>query len=71
MENRSRWIRLAAILGVVAMVVVIIFQNREPVETRLLLAKIIMPRAALLATTAGLGFVAGLLAARHFRRKET
>jgi len=40
---------------------VVIFQNTEPVETRLLFMKITMPRAGLLAMTLLIGIVSGIL----------
>ena len=60
--------------GVIAvLLIIVIVQNREPVETRLLLATVQMPRAMLLAVTFLLGATVGFLAASYIaarRRKE-
>ena len=60
-KNRVR-IAVAVVLVILAVIVVI--QNTEPVETRLLFASVTMPRAMLLAGTAGLGFLSGWLFGR-------
>ena len=57
-----------AVLGLLACIVV--FQNTDSVETRLLFATIAMPRAVLLAITFLLGLVSGLLVAFLRRRKR-
>lgn len=48
-------VALAILIGIV------IFQNTEPVETRILFMKITMPRAGLLAVTLLIGVVLGFL----------
>jgi uncharacterized integral membrane protein len=53
---------LAALLAVI-----IILQNTQSVETRILFAKVAMPRAVLLITTTAIGFLLGL-AFGSFRR---
>lgn len=58
--NRLKLIT-AAILTILLLIVVA--QNTEPVETRFLFATLTMPRAALLAITGAIGFAVGLLAA--------
>ena len=50
---------VAAFLAIV--IGIIILQNTEPVETRLLFMSITMPRAALLAMTLLIGVAAGIL----------
>ncbi len=49
----------ALVLAVVA--IVVILQNTEPVETRLLFMTVTMPRAVLLMLTTLVGFALGLL----------
>ena len=58
------WIsRAKIVVAAIAIVLlaIVILQNTEAVETRLLFAKITMPRAALLLVIAAIGFAAGLL----------
>lgn len=57
-------------IGIVVLLIltgIIILQNTESVETKLLFITITMPRALLLLTTAAFGFIIGLFAS--FRRK--
>jgi uncharacterized integral membrane protein len=54
-----------ALLGVV-----IILQNTEPVETKLLFLSITMPRAVLLMGTTLIGFALGVLVSLFFKRKD-
>lgn len=54
---------IAAIL-----IIIVVLQNSEPVETRLLFASVTMPRAALLVGTAAAGFLSGWLFARFRSR---
>ena len=58
-------IAVLAILGVI-----IILQNTEQVETRILFLSITMPRAILLMGTTLIGFALGVLVALFFPRKE-
>ena len=53
--------RLIVITAAVVVTLILVFQNTEPVETQILFAEVRMPRAFLLAITAGIGFVAGWL----------
>lgn len=58
----SKWkIILAAVLTI--LLLILILQNRDPVETKFLLASVTMPRAALLMVTGLIGFAIGLLVA--------
>lgn len=57
-----------ALIAVV--LIVIIFQNLEPVSTRLLFATVKMPRAALLFLTAAAGFALGLFARFTFFNRK-
>jgi len=59
---------LAAVLAIVLFVVIL--QNTETVETRLLFVSIAMPRAALLFLMVLIGFVIGLLTAFGFSRRS-
>ena len=65
--NRFKMISIAilTILGVI-----IILQNTEPVETKLLFLSIVMPRAILLMGTTLIGFALGILVSFFFQRKE-
>lgn len=65
--NRTKMtgIAILAILGVI-----IILQNTEPVETRLLFFSLAIPRAILLMATTLIGFALGLLVSFLFQRKE-
>jgi uncharacterized integral membrane protein len=50
--------------------VILVFQNRDPVETHLLWATVEMPRAVLLLATFLLGVIVGLLAAFMWKRQK-
>lgn len=73
-ETRSnpglvRKIQLSAIaLGAIAMLIVI-FQNTAPVETKILLLSVEMPRALLLFVTLVIGFALGVLTSLSVVRK--
>jgi len=54
--------KIIAIAVVSLLVLIVILQNTESVETKLLFVKITMPRAFLLMLTFLFGFIAGLLA---------
>ena len=55
---------ILALLGII-----IILQNTEPVETKLLFFSITMPRAILLMGTTFIGFALGVLVSLFFKRK--
>ena len=56
----------AVIIGVVALIVVIVvLQNTQPVETKLLFVTMTLPNAALLFGTLIIGFTIGVLTAGH------
>ncbi len=57
-------IAILALLGVI-----IILQNTEPVETKLLFLSITMPRAILLMGTTLIGFALGVLVSFYFQRR--
>jgi uncharacterized integral membrane protein len=54
-------IKLGIALVLVIVMAVLVFQNRDPVQTKLLFATLTMPHAILLFLTAAVGFVIGSL----------
>lgn len=58
----------AAVLALIALIIVV--QNTEPVETRLLFVTLTMPRAFLLMGTTIIGFILGVLWSVRFARKS-
>ncbi len=60
-------IAVAAVVAILA--IIVIFQNTEVVETRLLFITVSMPRALLLIVTLLLGVLLGLMTAVRIRRK--
>ncbi|RMH28313.1 MAG: DUF1049 domain-containing protein [Planctomycetota bacterium] len=54
-------LKIAAVVLSLVIVAIVIFQNTEQVQTKILFMTIAMPRAVLLFITAALGFGAGLL----------
>ena len=57
-------------IGILALLgVIIILQNTEPVETKLLFLSITMPRAILLMVTTLIGFALGVLVSFYFQRQ--
>ncbi|MFH1007932.1 MAG: LapA family protein [Candidatus Latescibacterota bacterium] len=54
-------VKLIVVSVLAALGIVIVLQNTEVVETKVLFATVIMPRAFLLLTTTILGFVLGVL----------
>jgi lipopolysaccharide assembly protein A len=56
----------AVVIGVIALIVVIVvLQNTQPVETKLLFITMTLPNAALLFGTLIIGFTIGVLTAGH------
>ena len=55
--------KLIAALVLAVLVIIVVLQNTQPVETKILLMTIEMPRAALLATTMLIGMAVGMLIA--------
>ncbi|MFH1007937.1 MAG: lipopolysaccharide assembly protein LapA domain-containing protein [Candidatus Latescibacterota bacterium] len=53
--------KLIVVSVLAAVGIVIVLQNTEVVETKVLFATVVMPRAFLLLTTTVLGFVLGML----------
>jgi len=60
-------LKTVVISAVVLLVVIVVLQNTEPVDTRVLFATLSMPRAVLLFVTFATGFVIGLLARDRVR----
>ena len=54
-------LRLVVVLLIGFALIVFVYQNRAPVETRFLMWHATMPRAAALLLTAAVSFIAGLL----------
>ena len=63
-------LKLIAIAILALLGVIIILQNTEPVETKLLFGSIIMPRAILLMGTTLIGFALGVLVSFFIKRKD-
>ena len=68
MKSRIKII-VAAVLAV--MVIIVVLQNTQAVETRILFATISMPRALLLFVTFGIGFITGIVTASHLLQRRT
>ena len=64
----SRW-KLLAVAIVAILAIIVVAQNTQAVETKLLFATVIMPRAILLLIALLVGFVLGVLAAARISRK--
>ena len=64
----SRW-KLIAIVIIAVAAIIVVAQNTQVVETRLLFMTVTMPRAILLLITLLVGFVLGMLAAGRMSRK--
>lgn len=63
-------LKLIAIAILTLLGVIIILQNTEPVETKLLFGSITMPRAILLMGTTLIGFALGVLVSFFIKRKD-
>ena len=61
--------KLITAIVIAVLVVVLLLQNTDPVETRLIFMSVKMPRAMLLLVTFLLGFVAGSAVSKGFRKK--
>lgn len=62
--------KLVSIAVLVILGVIIILQNTQPIETRILFMTITMPRAILLMGTTLIGFALGVLVSFLFQKKE-
>ena len=63
-------LRLYVAIALAVLAIVLILQNLEPVETRLLFVTMVMPRAALLAVTMLIGIATGVLLSLGYTRKS-
>jgi len=62
-------IRIVIAIVVAILAVIVVLQNTQAVETKLLLVTITMPRAVLLFVTLLVGFALGLITATWFSRR--
>ena len=67
MASRAR-IVIAIVIAV--MIIVVVWQNKRTVETKLLLVTITMPRAVLLFVTLLVGFALGLITTTWLSRRQ-
>jgi putative membrane protein len=70
MEQAMNRFKMISIAVLTLLGIIIILQNTEQVETRLLFLSITMPRAILLMGTTMIGFSLGILVSLFFKRKE-
>lgn len=63
-------LQLIAALVLAVLVVVVVLQNTDAVETRLLFVTVTMPRAVLLFSTGLIGFALGILTSLVWMRKQ-
>jgi len=70
MEQDMKRFKLISIAILTLLGIIIILQNTEQVETRLLFLSITMPRAILLMGTTLIGFALGILISLFFQRKD-
>jgi len=66
-----RKVKLIAIVVVSILTIIILGQNTEPVQARVLFVSVQMSRALLMMLTFVLGFVAGILVPTYFLRKTS
>lgn len=66
-RTKTMWFKLGLWLLLVAALLVVVLQNRAPVQTQFLLVTVEMPHILLLALTALGGFVVGLVAPALWR----
>jgi uncharacterized integral membrane protein len=64
-----RKVKLVVIIVISILTIVILLQNAEPVQARVLFATVQMSRALLMMLTFVLGFVVGILVPTYFLRK--
>ena len=63
-------IKIIGIGVLVLLIIIVVLQNTERVDTRLLFFTITMPRALLLAATAALGFIIGLMSSLKISKSK-
>ncbi len=54
---------------VTLLILIVVLQNTQAVETKLLFVTVTMPRALLLIVTLLAGFILGIVSGRHYRGK--
>jgi uncharacterized integral membrane protein len=69
-ESTMRKLKWATMIVAAALLVVIILQNTEPIETHVLFASFTMPMAVLLFVVAVLAFLCGVVLALVVTRKS-
>jgi len=71
-SKSSTMVKVKVIVLLVLLIIafVIVLQNTEAVETKLIFATVTMPRALLLFTTTIIGFAAGVLVALSLSKKR-
>lgn len=62
--------KLIAVLILAILCLIIVLQNKAPVETKVLFITITMPRAVLLLTTTAIGFALGVLVSLILCKKQ-
>ena len=62
-------VKWVSIVVLCLIIVIVVLQNTESVETRILFASITMPRAVLLCSTTLIGFALGVIASFVLRRR--
>jgi uncharacterized integral membrane protein len=68
--QRATKVKLIIALILVVLAVILILQNTESVETKLLFATVTMPRAILLLVTLAIGFGSGMTVVEFFGRRK-
>lgn len=63
--------RLIGVCICLLLAAILVLQNTEEVETSLLFARVVMPRAVLLFATMVFGFIAGVLSMIWLERRKT
>ena len=64
-------VKMISAIVVALLIIIVVLQNTQAVETKLLIITVTMPRAVLLFVTLLVGFVAGLAAASLMTRRAT
>lgn len=67
-SRRAPFIKLAIVLVIAVLVVIVVFQNTEPVQTEILFFTITLSRAILLLLTCLIGFVGGIISTLYLLR---
>ena len=65
LERTMKKLKIVGVAVLALIVVVVVLQNTQPVDTKLLFLTVTMPNAALLFGTLVIGFAIGVLTAGH------